>query len=319
MTRRGHRGMGCARMMCIALATAAALLPSHRVWADSPGTTTAEFLKIGVGPRAAALGSAYTAVADDAYSLYWNPAGLTRIRKAEAVFQANNFFQGIDQHYIALGYRWDKSGVFGISLNALQVADIPRTTVSGAGVVTRTGTFDASDIALSAGFARDLNAWLSAGGAVKWIRSSIASYSADGYAADAGIQVRPASFLSFGASVQNLGTKMKFVRDEDPLPLLYRFGAAGYIFSDKSLVVTADISQSVADILIFGAGCEYTITAMRNRYSFRMGYTSANVDVGRSLTFGFGLRFARYMGFDYAFVPFGLLGNSHRYSMSLVF
>ena len=40
------------------------------------GTTAAQFLKIGVGPRAVGMGSAFAATADDITSIYWNPAGL---------------------------------------------------------------------------------------------------------------------------------------------------------------------------------------------------------------------------------------------------
>src|SRR5579863_9617534 len=48
------------------------------------GTTTANFLELGVGARAEAMGEAYSAVADDATALYWNPAGLTRVQADEA-------------------------------------------------------------------------------------------------------------------------------------------------------------------------------------------------------------------------------------------
>ena len=41
-----------------------------------PGTAGFQFLKLGVGARPVAMGSAYTAVADDANALFWNPAGL---------------------------------------------------------------------------------------------------------------------------------------------------------------------------------------------------------------------------------------------------
>lgn len=44
------------------------------------GTKAAEFLILPVGARAAALGQAFTAMADDATSLYWNPAGLALMR-----------------------------------------------------------------------------------------------------------------------------------------------------------------------------------------------------------------------------------------------
>ena len=43
---------------------------------QTPGTTGADFLKIGVGARQAAMGNAFAGVADDATAIYWNPGGL---------------------------------------------------------------------------------------------------------------------------------------------------------------------------------------------------------------------------------------------------
>ena len=48
--------------------------------------TGANFLKIGVGARAIGMGSAYTAVANDATAIYWNSAGLSRLSKRELSF-----------------------------------------------------------------------------------------------------------------------------------------------------------------------------------------------------------------------------------------
>ena len=54
------------------------------VWAGSSeaqnrkaGITGAAFLKVPVGARAAALGSAYTTIEGDANQLFWNPAGIS--------------------------------------------------------------------------------------------------------------------------------------------------------------------------------------------------------------------------------------------------
>jgi len=41
------------------------------------------FLKIGVGARAVGIGGAFTAVSDDGTAFYWNPAGLSLVRKRE--------------------------------------------------------------------------------------------------------------------------------------------------------------------------------------------------------------------------------------------
>ena len=37
------------------------------------GTSSAQFLGIGVGPKSIAMGGAFTSIADDASTLYWNP------------------------------------------------------------------------------------------------------------------------------------------------------------------------------------------------------------------------------------------------------
>ena len=46
------------------------------------GTIGGQFLKIGIGARAVAMGSAFVSVADDATAVYWNPAGIARIQKS---------------------------------------------------------------------------------------------------------------------------------------------------------------------------------------------------------------------------------------------
>ena len=43
------------------------------------GSAGAQYLKIGVGSRYQAMGEASVAVANDVYSMYWNPAGLVEI------------------------------------------------------------------------------------------------------------------------------------------------------------------------------------------------------------------------------------------------
>ncbi|TET12747.1 hypothetical protein E3J84_01080 [Candidatus Aerophobetes bacterium] len=50
------------------------LTPNLIGYADSAGTTAASFLKIGVGTRAAAMGDAFTTLADDPTALYWKLA-----------------------------------------------------------------------------------------------------------------------------------------------------------------------------------------------------------------------------------------------------
>ena len=43
------------------------------------GTSSAQFLGIGVGPKAIAMGGAFTSIANDASTLYWNPGAISRL------------------------------------------------------------------------------------------------------------------------------------------------------------------------------------------------------------------------------------------------
>ena len=61
-------------ILALALATAGQTAEISKV-----GSAGAQFLKIGVGARYQALGEASVAMANDAYSMYWNPAGLAEI------------------------------------------------------------------------------------------------------------------------------------------------------------------------------------------------------------------------------------------------
>ena len=50
---------------------------------EKVGTFAGQFMQIGTTARAAGMGAAYTAVADDAASVFWNPAGLVNVRGSE--------------------------------------------------------------------------------------------------------------------------------------------------------------------------------------------------------------------------------------------
>src|SRR5689334_7451225 len=47
------------------------------------GTSSATFLRIGVGARAEGMGETFVAVANDPSAIYWNPAGLGSLQRRE--------------------------------------------------------------------------------------------------------------------------------------------------------------------------------------------------------------------------------------------
>src|ERR1035437_9388035 len=67
----------------------------------SSGTEGASFLDIPVGAGPAALGSAYTALATNAYAPTWNPAGLARLSGTEVAAQHLSYLESMNYEYLS--------------------------------------------------------------------------------------------------------------------------------------------------------------------------------------------------------------------------
>ena len=91
------------------------------------GTAGAQFLKIGLGARYTALGEAATAVADDAYALYWNPAALASIEKTELAFTTVDWIEDVSVSYLAFAYPWKNDLSIGLSMTILSVGEMEIT------------------------------------------------------------------------------------------------------------------------------------------------------------------------------------------------
>ncbi len=63
----------------------------------------AGFVDVGLGARPAAMGSAYTGLADDINALFWNPAGLTNLTEKQASFTTAKLFGLISYNMVSVG------------------------------------------------------------------------------------------------------------------------------------------------------------------------------------------------------------------------
>ena len=87
-----------------------------------------EFLYVGAGARALAMGSAFAAVSDDISAAYWNPAGLVNARGRMASFMHSERFGGLIS-YDYLAYSQEYAGdVFAASLFRTDAGDIANTS-----------------------------------------------------------------------------------------------------------------------------------------------------------------------------------------------
>ena len=270
-------------------------------YAAGPGTTGANFLKIGVGARAAAMGEAFTAVTDDSTSLYWNPAGLTRLEGRELSAIYNAWFEGIGQGYVSMGFPL-LGGTLALGVNYVNMGDLEGRDESG----NPTGTFKASDLDISVGFAGRLGKFL-LGLSGGMLRSTVAADTKTAFLATLGTLVEINESFSVGVVAQNLGTKL----GADSLPLILKVGLALEL---RSISMAIDIGKSQDTDLYYCLGLESWIGSM---LALRAGYKIGK-DVGPGWTAGLGFKASRF-GLDYAYVPYGELGNTHRISLGIGF
>jgi hypothetical protein len=105
----------------------------------SPAAATkyaGEFMKIPVGARAVGMGSAFTAVCDDATAPYWNPAGMVYLPYREAFLQHAEQFGDLVSHnfgayVMPLHARDHQRAALGVMATWVGVTDIPITPRPG--------------------------------------------------------------------------------------------------------------------------------------------------------------------------------------------
>ncbi len=295
------------------------------------GQEAASFLRIGSGARAQALGGAYTALAADANALSWNPAGLARLDRPEA---AATHALYLGDHYDSLSLAvplgnwsgWRRRSFSGPAGRVTGEAVYPSEGSRGVLAVgfsrlggatqegrsvdrTRTGNFSTSDWALSLGYARPVAGPLSAGLAIKRVQSRVADASGGAFAADAGLALAWTGLWSprLGASARNLGSDLRLGTQAWPLPLTFAFGAA--VEPTRGLTFAAEAQRRPkAGRTVLSFGTEYRVHPLVSLRAGLLNEGSRAPAWSRSLSGGFGLHWDR-LSLDYAFSPFGSLGN----------
>lgn len=308
---------------------------------DHVGTSMANFLKIGIGGKAVAMGDAFTAISDDPSALFWNPSGIgfqdkmgINISYTQWIFETNSSFVGT---VIPLG----GIGTIGLSINSFSSGDIEETTIANPHGTGR--VFDASDIAIGLSYAKKLTDRFSAGLTFKYLEENLSLESATAFAVDIGsIFIIDYDYnLRMGLVISNLGSNMKLsgldletnITTENsklveaqiktyewPLPLTFRLGLAADVISLEDHVIT--LSAEVNDARDYEAreniGIEYAFNSM---FYLRGGY-KINYDED-GLTAGLGINyFLKGVGglvIDYAYTDIGRLGKINHFSVGLTF
>lgn len=293
------------------------------------GISTAQFLKIGVGGRASALGDAFVAIANDVSALYWNPAGLSQFSENQVMFSHNEWLIDINHDFIGAVYHLDSDNSVGIGLTSLSMDKMKVTTEFapfGTGEY-----FSFSDVAIALTYARKMTEQFSIGGTVRYIEETLDKLKMRGLLIDLGtFYWTGLGSTRFAVTVSNFGNDM--APDGEVLligqrsksnwqsfspPTMFRIGFALDPYEDEINKVTTSIQLNHPNDNSenFVIGAEY---AYDNLFFLRGGY-KFNVDE-QNFSFGSGVSLPLSIAVvtvDYAFSNFTKLGSVHRFSLIL--
>jgi hypothetical protein len=299
-----------------------------------------EFLALGVGGRALAMGSAQVALANDVTSGYWNPAGLALIDYPQVALMHDEMYGSLANYdYGGVAIPFGPSASLGLTVLRLGIDDIPDTRNAGVDAngnltydlsqFTRTDPskvtyFNAANWAFYFTYAKRESETFSYGANIKLIREDMAEFGATGVGFDVGLLYRPMERLFLGANLQDITTTLiawntgrkELIRPTVKVGSAYFLDALGGTFAPAVDVDVRFENRRYSSMFHLGAvsfdvhsGLEYQF---RKLVALRVGYSDV-----KQLTLGAGLRLPK-LTIDYSFVKFdgqNQLGNTHRISL----
>lgn len=297
----------------VPLAAALLILTTAFVLAGEPGSSGFTFLRLGNGARAGGMGEAFTAVADDATSIYWNPAGMAAVEEVELNLTHNEWLMGIRfEQATVVNEMW--GGAAGLSFTGLYYGSLDRYGEYPS--LTPDGTFSPYDLAVSLGYARDIIPNVALGAAFKIIYSKIDFESATGYAFDLGLSHKSKiEGLTLAAAMLNLGPQTSFVEEKFYPPFQLRLGGAYNIRKEAlrgGLILAADVVFPNDNDAKLHFGLEYAYQRLLMlRFGYKSGYDVQGATMGAGIVW-------KSLRFDYAFMPIDYeLGDAHRFSLTV--
>lgn len=338
------------RFISIACATALAFLMAMPLEAqeNKTGLNGATFMKIGVGARQVAIGSAAGTMSGDPNMMFWNPAGISDMdesngNKFNLSFSHNQWLLTMKHNAFAGTYKLGSLGTIGIGVIHLGLGDIiadrdvaptPDLEEQQADKAT-SATYSFYDLAVNVTLAHQFTDKLSLGASAKLIREKIDDVDASALAVDFGVIYRTGwNDLTIGAYMANLGQDLSFYDDAGtepaPIPLIFSIGASVNLAKqeDSQIILMADANKRQDSKQLYFGGLEWRFMErvfLRGGYKFNFS-NSENVEgikaTDEGISFGGGVVVPfgnSKVNLDYAFTEFGILDNIHRFSVNFSF
>jgi len=298
------------------------LLPAENL--KKIAQTGMKWLSIPIGSRGSAMGGAYTAMANDVSSIWWNPAGIAWTEGGHVFLTQTKWIADINVNAAALTYQYKNWGVIGLSftsadwgtLHGTQLANNPQG-------YEETGDFSPTNWALGLSYARKISDAFALGGNVKYLYEKL------GAGNEGDMDTQYSQFIAkmnlvafdigtyyytgfkdlrFAMSFQNFSAEKKYRAEHFPLPLTFKFGmamdVAKFLLDESNHAVTLSVDaihpRDFSERLHFGM--EYSFkNLVFLRGGYKTNYDEEDVSFGAGLHYGLsGLAFS----LDYSYVQF---------------
>ncbi|MGQ9701996.1 MAG: PorV/PorQ family protein [bacterium] len=260
-------------------------------------------LKIGVGPRAVAMGETFIGLADDITALHWNPAGLSSIKDLQFFVSHQEWFMEIKDEFFILGMPGldgyvALSGVYS-SVKDVEIWDNNNNHLGSGNLWSGIFLF---------GYAKGLKEKFSYGVVIKSMIEDLYEQRLYDFAIDLGGKLILNKNFQLGGAIKNLSYKTE-------IPSEIKIGCVYQKISALNLLL--DLTLPIDNIVRANLGVEYDINPFFSiRSGWRSGpYSISNLGWISGFTAGFGIKYVG-LKFDYAFVPYGKLGITHRLSLT---
>jgi len=316
-------GVICAALLCG---------PVSAVETDyAAGSAALPLQQAGGSARAMGMASAVVAVPQGSASLLWNPAGLSRMDCTEVGLH----------HNTGLGDTLQEVAIFGIPLGPVKPLDPANKECRGGalgglaasfGYVdygsfsgrndlgVQTVNYHARDYSGSLGWGIGLLRGFSGGIVLKGNQSEFPDKTYSAYTTDVGFLWTVLPALDLGVAYSNISLGSNIGKIASGL----RLGAAWTVDKHWLLAASGELQNNAMNRLQLGT--EYLIgnteqksNILALRAGYQANYPNPQLSGLTGLTMGLGYTFSRSMVLDYAMVPAGELGASHRLSLTIKF
>ncbi|MBC8366162.1 PorV/PorQ family protein [bacterium] len=287
---------------------------------EKVGTFAGQFLKIGPSARGAAMGNAFSAVADDPSATYWNPAGLVEVQGTAIHIDHMEWPADIKLDYVSYIFKtsW-VPGTLGLTARGLTMDPQNERTIY---LPEGTGRqFDAGDMSFGFSYAQYFTDRFSTGATINLIHMTLADRKVNTATLDFGLIYRIGiRGMRLGMAVQNMGGEVDFDSRPSKMPIIFKVGlaATAFDFGPHHMIGSIEFQHPADNKERANIGVEYSF----NRFFFLRGGYNAGYDANK-LAGGFGVEVNTSensrMFVDYAYEDLSELGAAHRFSVSFTY